>query len=503
MWKKWIQLLCMMPAGGLIFLDSTILPVALPTIQEQMDASNIALQWCVDAYLLAMTIFVLLGGKLADRIGPKNSYLVGMSLFTLASLFCGMSPNILFLILARGGQGIGAALLFPSLISLITKIFSSEERGRAMGVNASVCSLFLVLGPLIGGYLTQMVTWGWIFYVNVPVGLIGLFLVWKKIPSFAPALSGPIDTIGFCYSLLGATSLVTFFLAWQHFEGPSFVLGSLILFAIFAFFLLWKREKSVATPLLALSLFRIAPYRSASLSISYTQFLLMITVYWTIYCQQVLELSPIETGQWILCSALPVLFIAPIAGWASDKISPKVPLVFGFFCLIFAALWLAFFRTGDFFHFLPGLAAFGIGIPAILTPSFSSAVNSVPPRKMGIAAGQLSMLRFLGGSMGVAVLGMLLNWRTEVALHSALSREGLSTEAYGGISLYGAKALEALPSSLQSTLSELLKEARVEGFFEVHLFLASLSLFVFGLVFISYQGKWKHQVPSSPAEGWD
>lgn len=199
--KKWFAFYALVPVAALIFLDQTILPVALPTIQVEFNASNTALQWCVNAYLLAIAVFVLISGKIGDRISHRNALFLGMSAFALFSAICGMSPNIETLIIARGFQGIGAALMLPAQTALIGCIFPQQKRGQAIGMIVSLGSLFLMLGPLVGGYLTEAISWRWIFWINLPISAFALWMNRKFLPTSEPHHK-KIDRLGFLFFCL-------------------------------------------------------------------------------------------------------------------------------------------------------------------------------------------------------------------------------------------------------------------------------------------------------------
>src|SRR5260221_5776395 len=204
--RKWWGLFALVPSLGMIFLDQSVLPVALPTIQRELGAGSIALEWTVNAYILATAVFVLAAGKVGDWIGHKKAFIFGVLLFAFASLLCGMSLNVMFLIASRILQGIGAALIFPSSTVLLMALFPQKERGKATGINVSVSSLFLIIGPLIGGYFSQIVSWGWIFWINIPLALLAIILVAVLIP-ISPKGEGKIDLLGFLFFFSGSSLL--------------------------------------------------------------------------------------------------------------------------------------------------------------------------------------------------------------------------------------------------------------------------------------------------------
>ena len=265
--RKWWGLFSLIPAIAMFFLDQSVLPVALPTIQKEFGVGDVALQWTVNAYLLATTVLVLVGGKLGDRIGYKKAYMLGMAIFGAASLFCGSSPDVYSLTAARALQGAGVALVFPASSVLMMNLFPASERGKAMGINVSVGSLFLILGPLVGGYIAQEFSWRWIFWVNIPITLAGLLMTLRFVPRLTPG-EGKIDLPGFCFFTAASTFLVVPIMQGREWGWNSALkLGCFALAVLFTACLVW-REKKAAHPFLDLSLFRHPVYKAVNITVS-------------------------------------------------------------------------------------------------------------------------------------------------------------------------------------------------------------------------------------------
>ncbi len=458
--------LALLPVTALTFLDQTILPVALPTIQRSLKAQETALQWSINAYLLTIAVFVLLAGKIGDKIGSKKNLLGGMFFFVLSSIFCSLSPNIEILVIARALQGISAAFMFPSQTAMIAHIFPPEQRGRATGFLISVGSLFLVLGPLIGGYLIEVASWPWIFWINVPIGGIGLWMIYAFLPGSEKG-KGQIDFIGFFLFGLGISALTVVFMEAPNWGwGSKWTLSSLIV-AILGLASGLLREKKAKHPFLDLSLFRIRTYATININVFIIQFFLMISVFRTIYFQTILEYSPFETGGIILFSSSPTLFMASIAGHLSDRFNPRLPIALGYLCLIFSSFWFAFFSTSSFLVLTPALFAFGTGLTFIFTPSYSSAVNSVPKPKRNTALGMIMTLRMTGGTIGLALIHL---FTYSVQKHYT--------------PIQGARSAEIL------------------SFSYVHFALACLLIITFAITFL-LENKKSRGAPPSFGEGWN
>lgn len=465
--KKWLGFFALIPGLAMTFLDQTILPVALPTIQRELGASDLYLQWSVNAYLLVIAMFVLVGGKLSDRIGHQKICLLGIICFAFSSALCGLSSNVGILIGARALQGIGASLLFPSQTALLNLIVPSSERGRMIGLNVSIGSIFLMLGPLIGGYLTEMISWRWIFWVNLPIAAIGLILIKLYLPNPKPGHE-KIDVRGFSYFALGCWSLVTVLMQGQIWGWLSLKTGVLLIFSIVNWLLLIRREKRSPYPFLDLGLFKHSTFASINVSISIIQFILMITVFRAIYFQENLGYSPSQTGLLTFFSTAPVLFLSPVGGYLSDKISPKLPIAIGYVSLILSFFGLGFFSTPHLTGLMTCLLLFGIGIPMIFTPSYSSAMGSVPPQKIGVAFGMVATLRNFAATFGLALIGLLIN----IVEKNRLSSHSTS-------------------------------EAQITAFSVVHFVLGFLLIGAFATAFAFYRRKSTHHLPKAPAEGWD
>ncbi len=503
--RKWWGLAALVPAVAMIFTDQTILPVALPNIRVVLSAGEVALQWTVNAYLLVIAVLVLAGGKIGDLFGYRRIFTLGMILFAAASALCGFSPNIHWLIGARAIQGVGAALMFPASTALLMTLFPANERGKAAGINVSVSSLFLILGPLIGGYFVENYSWRWIFWVNLPLAVLGVLLVYLFIPVSSKG-KGKIDLLGFISFAISSTCFVTAFMQggeWGWASAP--ILSLFGICALSGIFLFW-REKKADHPFLDLSLFKHPVYKAVNISVFATQFILMITVFRAIFFQEALDWSPMKTGFITFLSCLPVLFMSLIGGFLSDRYGPKLPIAIGYACLIFSFFWLSIFIQSQIGMVLLGLCAMGFGIPLILTPSYASAMGAVPPTKAGAAFGTISTVRTLGSAIGVAMIGSFIYNVQFSSFKRNLRGGSLQPEEIKEIIAGGAagrEALQSLPSDLSQKAAAALQLAKLEGFYYSHIILGFALIVSFFFVFVLYHRKSAHRFPEAPAEGWD
>ncbi len=469
---RWLGLTTLIPAQGMIFMDQTILPVALPSIQHELGGGDVALQWSVNSYLLLTAMFAITGGKIGDRLGHRFTLMLGIIIFILSSFLCGISPSIEFLIGARALQGLGAALLIPSNIALFAALFPPNKRGGIMGLNASIGSVFMILGPLIGGYLTESFSWRWIFWINLPLATIELILAGVFLPK-TPRVHSKIDLRGFIYFAICSASLIIYFMQgsnWGWLSQKTLICAVLFLISLV---LLIRREKKLEHPFLELALFKRPVFAAINVSIFIISFILMINVFRAIYFQEALNYSPTQAGFITFFACLPVLFIAPIGGYLSDRISPKLPIAIGYVMIIFSFLWLAWFSTPSLPSLLFALVFFGTGIPLIFTPSYSTAMQAVPPQKIGVAMGILSTIRTFAATMGVALIGLFLH-------------------------MSQARYIRMLPDSAERE-----KLAEIASFSDVNYVLAFCLMIAFAFSFFLHRRKSTHHLPPSSAEGWD
>src|SRR5689334_4110563 len=328
--KKWWTLAAVSFGLFMIMLDNTVVNVALPSIQRDLDMKLSELEWIVSGYALTFAALMLIGGKLADAYGRRLIFVIGIAVFTLASLACGLASTGEVLIAARVAQGVGAALMNPATLSIITVTFPPRERGTAIGIWAGVSALALAIGPLVGGLITERINWNWIFYINVPVGALGILAAFAFIdesrdtsheqrPDVPGLLSSALGLFALSYALIEANNY-----GWT--SGRILAAFALAALALAAFVLLELRQR---LPMLELGLFRNRGFAGAN-SVMLLVGLAMFGVFFyvSLYVQQVLGYSPTQAGATFLPWTLLIILIAPQAGRLSDRIGPR-PLVSG------------------------------------------------------------------------------------------------------------------------------------------------------------------------------
>jgi EmrB/QacA subfamily drug resistance transporter len=365
----------------------------------------------VTGYALTFASLMLTGGKLADLLGRRLIFVVGLVIFTLSSLVCGLAESGEVLIGARVVQGAGAALMNPATLSIIAATFPPRQRGTAIGIWAGVSALALAIGPLVGGLLTEHIHWGWIFFVNVPIGIAAIAASLILIPeSKDESADQRLDLPGLATSGIGLFAL-TYGLIEANTHGwtSDRILGSFALAAVMlvAFVLLELRQR---IPMLDLTLFRNGTFAGANLAVLLVA-LAMFGVFFflSLYMQGVLGYSAVGAGAAFLPMTALIVVVAPIAGKTSDRIGSRWLMTAGM--LLVAAQLLYFSRQGvdaTFWNLLPGLLVGGVGMALVMTPSAAAAVRALPVDKSGVGSAVLNAFRQVGGSMGIALMGAIM-----------------------------------------------------------------------------------------------
>ena len=432
---RWWVLATMTGSLSMIMIDQTVVSVALPSMQRDLGLSVAALHWVVNAYLLALAVLVAFGGRLADLLGPERTFRAGTALFVITSGLCGLADGDTAIIAARGLQGLGAELMVPSTGALILNAFAPGERGKAMGIYTGISMVFLALGPLVGGLLTQGVSWRAVFFINLPIGLAivaaaHFTLPRRPRPSVAP---GAIDWVGFPLLLGGLGALVLGLMQGQEWGwGSPAVLGLLgAALVLIPAFLWWERR--VAAPLVQLSLYRLRNFGGDSAILAGVQFALVgASVFGAVWSQQVLGFGPIRAGVAMLPLTLPLLLVAPLAGRLFDRIGARPLLVTGSLLIAAGLAWLAWrLPLEDYSWLIPGYAVMGAGIGLTISPATTDAIGGAAPHERSQASGIVQTVRQVGGVIGIAALGAIVANVSSVAPGSAA--EARVTAATDGV----------------------------------------------------------------------
>jgi EmrB/QacA subfamily drug resistance transporter len=429
--RKWWTLIAVSVAIFMLLLDITVVNVALPDIQRSLHSSFQDLQWVVNAYALTLAAFLLTAGALADRFGRRLVFVTGLVVFTLSSTACGLSATPLALNLARAVQGTGGAMMFATSLALIAQAFHGKERGVAFGVFGGVIGAAVAVGPVVGGVITSGIGWEWIFFVNVPIGVIAVFLTLTQVSESRDPEARGVDWMGLL-TFSGSLFLLVFALiqgnekGWGSTRILAFLIGSFVLIVLFVIV-----ERAQQRPMLDLTLFGRPAFAGASIvafAISASMFAMFL--YLTLYIQDVLGYSPLQAGLRFLPVTLLSFFVAPIAG----RLSVRVPvrLLLGSGLLLVSAGLLAMTAvdaSSGWTVLIPGFVLAGAGVGLINPPLASTAIGVVHYSRSGMASGINNTFRQVGIATGIAGLGAIFQHdvtrNTTAALSSGAGREVL------------------------------------------------------------------------------
>jgi EmrB/QacA subfamily drug resistance transporter len=398
----------------IVGLDATIVNLALPAIRADLDASVSKLQWTIDAYTLVLASLLMISGSTADRVGRRRTFLVGLVMFGLGSLLCGLAPTVDLLIVFRMLQAIGGSMLNPVAMSIITNTFTDpRERAQAIGVWGGVVGLSMSVGPLVGGALVDSAGWRYIFWINVPVVLIAVLLTIRFVPESRAAVARRIDPVG---QVLVVLLLVG--LTYGIIEGREAGWTSPLILACFAVVVLalaglvfYERRRD--QPLLEPRFFRSAPFSGATL-IAVAGFAALSGFLFlnSLYLQEVRGFSALHAGLLTLPMAAMTVVFAPISGWLVGNRGPRLPLVVAGCMLGVSGLILSQLTTGTpTLLLLGGYLVFGLGFGMLNSPITNAAVSGMPRAQAGVAAAIASTSRQVGASLGVAIVGTVLTAR--------------------------------------------------------------------------------------------
>jgi EmrB/QacA subfamily drug resistance transporter len=409
--RKWWTLVAVSFGLFMIMLDNTVVNVALPAIQGSLHVDRSELEWVVVAYALTFATFMLTGGKLADLLGRRLMFTVGLVIFTGASLACGLATDATFLIIARAFQGVGAAIMNPATLGIITATFPPRQRGTAIGIWAGVSALALAIGPLVGGLIAEKVHWSWIFFINVPVGVLAIAVArWAIDESKDTSKEQRLDLPGLLSSAIGLFALTYGLIEANSYGWTSpriLALFGLAVIALGTFAVLEARQR---IPMLDLSLFRNPTFAGANLAmLLVTLAMFGIFFFNSLFFQQILGYSAIETGAMFLPMTVLIILIAPQAGRLSDRIGSRWLIGAGLTLVTGSLLLFATLEPGaTFWDILPGLIVGGLGMALTMTPTTAAAMGSVPRDKAGVGSAVLNAFRQVGGSLGIAIMGAVV-----------------------------------------------------------------------------------------------
>ena len=424
--RKRLTLVACILGSTIVFLDSTVVNVALPAIQRDLGGGLVLQQWVVDAYLLTLGSLILVGGSLGDLFGGKRVFVIGVLAFAVTSALCALAWSGPALIVARGAQGVAGALLTPAALATITVVFSGEERGAAIGTWTAWTGIAFIVGPLLGGWLVSVASWRAIFLINPPIAAVTVGLIVLALRDQEhEGRRAPIDVVGGILCALGLAGPV-----YALIEGPSRGFGDpLILLSliggilVFALFLVW--ELKTASPMLPLRLFSLRNFAFANLeTLSVYAGLSTLTFFLVLFLQEVAGYSPIESGLATLPITVVMFLLSGRFGRLSMRVGPRLFMGIGPLVCAAACLWLRLLEPGfDYVtELFPAILLFAFGLSMIVAPLTSTVLADAGPSDAGIASGVNNAIARIAGLLGIAVVGA-----TAAGGSNSLSESGFRT----------------------------------------------------------------------------
>lgn len=468
--SPWAALWAMMLGFFMIMLDSTIVAVANPTIMTALHIGYDTVVWVTSAYLLGYAVVLLVAGRLGDRFGPKNLYVIGLVVFTFASVWCGLSGSAAMLIAARVVQGVGAGLLTPQTLSMLTRIFPAHHRGSAMSMWGATAGVASLIGPLAGGTLVDGLGWQWIFFVNVPVGVIALALAVWLVPVL-PVREHGFDPIGVVLSGAGMFLLVFGLQEGESAHWKPWIWAVLVAGVGFMSAFIYWQSVNRRAPLVPLNMFADRDFSLCNVGVAIVSFAstaMMLPL--TFYAQSVCGLSPTRSALLIAPVAISSGLLAPLVGLIIDKVHPVPLLGFGFSALAISMTWLAMeLEPGTpIWRLVLPFVGIGVGMAFVWSPLAATATRNLPIEQSGAGSGVYNATRQLGAVLGSAGMAAFMTWRIGAELPQ------------GGQAPAEDAALQ-LPAFLQEPFSAAMSQSMLLPAF-ISLFGIVASLFLVGAV---------------------
>ncbi len=494
---KWWTLIASCFALFMAMLDNLVVNIALPTISEELDASTTQLQWIVSAYTLVFASLQITAGGLGDRLGRKRWFMFGLALFTATSFVAAFSQSVEMLIIMRALQGLGAAFIMPLSLSLISNAFPPEERGRAVGIWGAISVSGIALGPIIGGAIVEYASWNWVFLINIPIGLLALFVT-QAVVRESTDTSGTVATdIPGTVLITGAIAALTYGLieAGERGWDDTLILTSFVVAAILGVAFVWV-ESRTEKPMVPLRFFRSSTFTGANIDAFSISFLIAgVAFFMTLYQQNVHDLSAVRTGLALLPMVLTMMICSPISGAFINRLGPRRMISAG---MIITGIGTMFFLRSDvnasYWDIVPALVLMGFGMSGIWAPMTTAVLNSVESEKSGVASAVNGAIREIGTAFGIALLGTIMNRAYQTSFDENSSIQALRSDpnlgplqsvvdfvgsgnAYAGSFINKVSDFDSVPAEVKDTLIAASSQAFVDGM-DAAIYVSSAFIFV-------------------------
>ncbi len=464
---RWVLAVTIL-ASSMAFIDGTVVNVALPALQSSLNATAVDLQWVIEAYSLLLSALLLVGGSLGDHYGRRRIFLIGVALFASASAACGFAADIRQLIAARAIQGLGAALLVPGSLAIISSSFPENERGRAIGTWSGLSAITTALGPVIGGWLIEHVSWRAVFFINVPLAFLVILISFRYVAENSDRDKAPIDWLGASLAAVSLGALVYGLIESSRFGFADksvivVLIAAGVLLVIFLFF-----EARFSQPMLPLALFRSRTFTGANL----LTFLLYAALGGTLFFLplnliQVQHYSATAAGAALLPFILTISFLSRWSGGLVASYGPKLPLIFGPLIAAFGyALFLLPSVGGSYWtNFFPPVLIVGLGMAVSVAPLTTTVMSSLAQNRAGIASGINNAIARTAGLLAIAVLGIVMLYIFNERLDQRLAKANMSASASQSLQAQRTKlAAIAIPEDEDVATRQLIRRAIDESF---------------------------------------
>jgi EmrB/QacA subfamily drug resistance transporter len=460
--------------SSMAFIDGTVVNVALPALQTNLNATVVDVQWVVEAYALFLAALLLVGGSLGDHYGRKRVYAIGVALFALASVWCGLAPNISQLIIARAAQGVGGALLVPGSLAIISASFKDEERGKAIGTWSGFTAITAAIGPVFGGWLIEHVSWRAVFFINAPIALIVLALVFLHVPESRDEDSQGLDWLGATLATIALGAIVYGLIESSRlgFKSPVIIaalIGGVV--TAISFVVVEARKGKAGNPMLPLKLFKSTNFSGANLLTLFLYTALSGALFFLpLNLIQVQGYTPTAAGAALLPFILIMFLLSRWSGGLVKRYGAKLPLVIG---PIIAATGFALFTlpgagtSGKSYWvtFFPAVVVLGLGMAVSVAPLTTTVMNAVKQNRAGVASGINNAVSRVAGLLAVAVLGIVMLQTFNKELDRRLQTLPITPEIKQSLDQQSTRLAAAeLPTSVEPGLRQMLKQAIDESF---------------------------------------
>jgi EmrB/QacA subfamily drug resistance transporter len=479
--------------SSMAFIDGTVVNVALPALQKNLNATVVDVQWVVEAYALFLAALLLAGGSLGDHFGRKRVYSIGVGLFALASTWCGLAPNINQLIIARAAQGVGAALLVPGSLAIISASFNEDDRGKAIGTWSGFTAITAAIGPVLGGWLIEHVSWRAVFFINLPLALVVLVLVFIHVPESKDDDSKGLDWLGATLATIALGGIVYGLIESSRlgFKNPPIVVALIggVLTAI-AFVIVEARKGNKGNPMLPLKLFKSTNFSGANLLTLFLYTALSGALFFLpLNLIQVQGYSATAAGAALLPFIVIMFLLSRWSGGLIKHYGAKLPLIIG--PIIAATGFVLFMLPGAgsigseaqsyWLTFFPAVVVLGLGMAVSVAPLTTAVMNSVPQNRAGVASGINNAVSRTAGLLAVAVLGIVILHSFNAELDRRLQTLAVTPELKQALDQQRSRLAAAeIPATVEPALGIMLKQAInesfVAGFRRVAMVCAGLSL---------------------------